>query len=194
MIQIRHCLYMMLSNRTFPVLVLCGFVFMACHGRLTKNVNSMMHKKVLLDTVDMEVINPRRNVYISNDSDKAFTLIVYNDESECISCNVNNLNEWHRFLTQVYSGNNGVKVCFIFSPENESANNIRVLLQKQSFGHPVFLDSAHVFEKANPWIPKESIYHTFLLDNNNKIVLIGNPLQNQKINQLFFEVISKRHY
>lgn len=181
----------MSSNKIILIPVLCAFVFTACHGRLTENVNNMMYKEVQLDTIDMEAINPRRNIYISNDSDKAFTLIVYNDESECISCNVNNLNEWHRFLTQVYSLDNGVKVCFVFSPEIESVDEIRALLQRQCFGHPVFVDSAHVFEKANPWIPKESIFHIFLLDKNNKIVLVGNPLQNQKINQLFFEVISK---
>lgn len=181
----------MSSNKLIFIPVLCTLMLAGCQGKLTKNVNKMMYKEVLLDTVDMEIINPRRNVYISDDSDKVFTLIVYYDESECMSCNVNNLNEWHRFLTQVYNADNSVKVCFVFAPEIGSVDKIRVLLQSQCFGHPVFVDSAHVFEKANPWIPKESIYHIFLLDKNNKIVLIGNPLQNQKINQLFFEVIGK---
>ena len=90
----------------------------------------MMYKEVLLDTVDMEIINPRRNVYISDDSDKVFTLIVYYDESECMSCNVNNLNEWHRFLTQVYNADNSVKVCFVFAPEIGSVDKIRVLLHQ----------------------------------------------------------------
>ncbi len=181
----------MSSNKLFLIPVLCTLVFTACHGKLTKNVNMMMHKTVQLDTIDMEVINPRRNIYLSNDSDKAFTLIIYNDESECLSCNVKKLNEWHRFLTQVYSTYNGVRVCYIFSPDDEDMDETRVLLQTQGFGHPVFVDSAHVFEKANPWLPKESIFHTFLLNNSNKIILIGNPLQNQKINQMFFDIISK---
>lgn len=37
----------------------------------------------------------------------------------------------------------------------------------------------------NITIPLESMYHTFLLDENNKVILVGNPIANDKIGICF---------
>lgn len=193
MSQIQLCLYMMSNSKYFPLLILCVSILSACHRELTENVSKMMHKSVQLNTADMDIVNQHGNIYNSVDSNNTFTLVVFNDESDCMSCKVSKLNEWHRFLTQVYDAHHGVNVCYIFSPNNENISNVRTLLSEQNFRHPVFIDSNHIFKKANQWIPLESMYHTFLLDKDNKIVLVGNPLQNQKINQMFFEIIKEQH-
>lgn len=184
----------MQSNRILIVwLVSWVLTLSACHGRLAENVNRMMHESVKLDTVDMENVNIHGSIYNSVGSNSEFTLVVYNDEFECLSCKVSRLNEWHRFLTQIYDAYHDVKVCFIFSPPNDNTDDIRELIGEQGFRHPVFIDSNHLFERENSWLPVESLYHTFLVDKDNRIVLVGNPLKNQKIRKMLFEIIEKQH-
>ena len=36
------------------------------------------------------------------------------------------------------------------------------------------------------------MYHTFLLDENNKIILVGNPLHNKKIEKLFLDMLDEK--
>lgn len=173
--------------------VLCVLIFSACQGRISKKVNSMMHERVRPDTSYMKIITPHVSIYNSTKSDKAYLLVVYNDETECLSCRATKLNVWHKFLTQVYNDYHGVEVCFIFSPKCENTQYICKLLENQRFGHSVYIDTANVFRKSNPWIPNESIYHTFLLDKDDKIVLVGNPHKNIRISQMFFDMLEKQH-
>ena len=52
--------------------------------------------------------------------------------------------------------------------------------------HNIILDSTNTFKKINPVIPlNNSSLHTFLLDKNNRIVLIGNPLNGDAMWNLF---------
>ena len=46
---------------------------------------------------------------------------------------------------------------------------------------PVHVDTAGVFIRENPHIPREAVYHTFLLDKDNRVVLVGNPSRSEKI-------------
>lgn len=44
---------------------------------------------------------------------------------------------------------------------------------------------------ANITIPSESMYHTFLLDENNKVILVGNPIANVKIGDMLQPIVEK---
>ena len=54
------------------------------------------------------------------------------------------------------------------------------------------IDSSDIFIKKNPHIPLKGVYHTFLLDENNNVILIGNPINNKKINRLFQKLIKDK--
>jgi len=56
---------------------------------------------------------------------------------------------------------------------------------------PVFVDSCYAFTRINPFIPHNTIMHTFLLNQNDSIVLVGNPLRNKKIEELVQKIILK---
>ena len=34
--------------------------------------------------------------------------------------------------------------------------------------------------------------HTFLLDENNNVLLVGNPLENEKIKKLFWQIVEEK--
>lgn len=56
--------------------------------------------------------------------------------------------------------------------------------------HPICIDHTNAFIKNNE-IPVNSAYHTFLVDSDNKVLAIGNPVRNPKIKDLYKEIILK---
>ena len=80
------------------------------------------------------------------------------------------------------------KVGFLpfFQPKN--MNEIGYLFVRDNFAYPVFMDFSNVINKLNQF-PKASQYHCFLLDKDNKVLMIGNPALNPKIWELYKEQI-----
>ncbi|MFI3306556.1 MAG: hypothetical protein R3Y68_08625 [Rikenellaceae bacterium] len=60
------------------------------------------------------------------------------------------------------------------------------------FDYPIIIDSIGEFERLNPHLPKNKAMHTFLLDENNNVVLVGNPLNNPKIEKMFKEIVEEK--
>ncbi len=59
------------------------------------------------------------------------------------------------------------------------------------FDYPVFLDTAGVFERSNPGLPANPVFHTFLLDRENRVVLVGSPIGNAKMWDLYKSTIAR---
>jgi hypothetical protein len=63
-----------------------------------------------------------------------------------------------------------LNVVFFFQPKSE--NDMRYIFLEDNFGYPVFIDMNNAINKLNHF-PKQSFYQCFLLDKNNKILMIG---------------------
>ena len=44
--------------------------------------------------------------------------------------------------------------------------------------------------ELNPAVPKDSRFHSFLLDEYDKVILVGNPARNPQILDLYMEMLS----
>lgn len=53
------------------------------------------------------------------------------------------------------------------------------------------MDTLGLFEHSNPQILHESKFHTLLLDKNNNVLLVGNPVENKKIEELFWQIVEE---
>ena len=56
------------------------------------------------------------------------------------------------------------------------------------FSYPVCLDIKGSFDKINK-IPSNLAFQTFLLDNRNKVIAIGNPIHNPNVRTLYLNLI-----
>lgn len=65
-------------------------------------------------------------------------------------------------------------------------------MKNNSLDYPVLLDTLGEFEKLNPHLPKNKALHTFLLDENNNVILVGNPLHNKKIEEMFNKIVEEK--
>ena len=64
--------------------------------------------------------------------------------------------------------------------------------QEKTIPQTIFVDTANVFTESNPNIPSESMYHTFLLDENNNVILVGNPIVNEKIADMLPSIVEEK--
>lgn len=96
---------------------------------------------------------------------------------------------WNPLLEYSKSYNGLLNFYFIFRPAKKDIKDVKLVLSKNvKFNYPVFLDTLGEFEKLNPHLPKNKALHTFLLDENNNVILVGDPLLNKKIERCFIRL------
>lgn len=58
--------------------------------------------------------------------------------------------------------------------------------------YPVYIDTQGVFQQNNPHLSKNKLLHTFLLDENNNVILVGNPVRNLRVKDLYDKAIAQK--
>ena len=43
-----------------------------------------------------------------------------------------------------------------------------------------------------PQLPSNPMLHTFLLDENNEVLVVGTPLENEKIDRMFWRTVKEK--
>lgn len=46
--------------------------------------------------------------------------------------------------------------------------------------------------ESTPNLPSESMYHTFMLDENNRVILVGNPMLNKQIEDMMLSIVDEK--
>ena len=115
-----------------------------------------------------------------------FSIVTYADSTGCISCKLQ-LPKWKSFIVELDSISLGkVPVYFFLCPKD--FKEIIYTLKRDYFDYPVCVDMKDVFNRLNHF-PDEIDFHTFLLDENSKVVAIGNPVYNFKVKELYLNII-----
>jgi hypothetical protein len=123
-------------------------------------------------------------------SDKFARFIVYVDSLECSSCRVGRMDEYNEIID--YQDSVGVQYMpiFIFSPPERIVEDLLYQIRISYFDYPILLDENGLFPAANPHIPADSRFHTFLIDKNGRVVLVGDPVNNPQLWELYKTTIT----
>lgn len=81
----------------------------------------------------------------------------------------------------------------IITPGSKTKKDLEHLFLEKLIPQTIFIDSANIFLRKNPHIPSETKYHTFLVDEDDKIVLVGNPITNKKIRNVLLSKFEKKY-
>ena len=81
----------------------------------------------------------------------------------------------------------GYDVGFLFVVQSKNYIEFEQKLTIYQFAYQIIYDTRDEINKLNQF-SKEERFRTFLLDNRNKVVLIGSPINNEKIRKLYFRV------
>lgn len=159
-----------------------SFLIHSCKSDFEKAYDSLNNSKIVIPS-NMSVTCEGKDTIINNIWKSEFKLVVYKDSMSCTPCFIETLPQWENILNKYDSKK--LSILFILSPTKTKENDLRLLLQFSDFKYPVILDFEKSFRSANLQIPENKLFHTFLLDKNNKVVLVGDPLNNIEINNLF---------
>ena len=123
---------------------------------------------------------------LKNNAKLKITTVVWGD---CDAC-VNELKEWKIFLENL-SNTEEVNVNFYLCTSD--LNFFRDNMYSQSIQEiPLIIDSDYYYLDKNVLPYNDKNFQTFLIDSNNKVLLIGNPIFSQKLKKLYLEEIHKR--
>lgn len=120
-----------------------------------------------------------------------YKLVHYVDSTTCSTCYLQKMALQEELFSMEKETDNGFYNIFVVDPAKNNSNIQRLKLEYDNKKLPstIFLDSGGVFSKENPNIPKEFLYHTFLLDKKNNVVFIGNPIANPSVKKKMYDII-----
>lgn len=118
-------------------------------------------------------------------------IVVYADSTDCTSCYIGKLKKWNEYLSVESETKGKVSFLFIMEVNANQLNIVKSALNTSSLKHSVYLDTLSFFRHANPQLPDVNFFHTFVLNNENKVIFVGNPLQDEKIEVMFNEILEK---
>ena len=116
-----------------------------------------------------------------------YKVVVFVDSVGCISCKLQ-LPRWKEFMHEVDSLSDG-NIPFIFFFQTKDERELRYILKRDNFSYPVCIDTEDIFNKLNRF-PREMMFQTFLVDPENHVKVIGNPIHNLSVKDLYLKEIA----
>ena len=117
-----------------------------------------------------------------------YTIVAYFDSVGCTSCRMK-LPEWIEFMKKVATLDPQKNVELIIITDTKDKQQITSLIRQYRFHYNVVNDSLGYFRSVNN-LTEDKKLHSFLLDSNHKVVLLGNPTDSKVIADLYLEQIS----
>jgi hypothetical protein len=116
-----------------------------------------------------------------------YKVLIYVDSIGCTSCKLQ-VSKWKELIAYTDSVTGGT-VPFLFFFHSNDYREIRYLLKVDGFDIPVCFDTEDELNKLNRF-PSDITFQTFLLDKDNKVAVIGNPIHNLAVKDLYLKHIS----
>lgn len=170
---------------TMPIFVSCK------NDRIEKELEDFYASRISLPTNRM--IKKDCSLYHDPMLDSSFVLVKYIEVHSCFDCQINQLAQ---FDYEAY--NNGLSkripiVYLVNTPTELDTSELYNKLCAKRIRGTLYLDTCNIFMEANPHIPNNPMFHTFLLNKKNEVILIGDPFENEKLNGLLEKVINKNY-
>ena len=182
------------TKRVFLIVVMsCAICFSAC-----KNAHRENAAKIVTEWTGKEIKFPQGLSCTSMGTDTScvnlyndnYKILLYVDSLGCSSCRLK-LYEWKLIITEADSLFGGeIDFLFFFQPKKQDEKELQFIFRQNSFQHPVFVDIRNEIDKLNKF-PSQTSYQCFLLNRDNKVVIIGNPSVNSGIWQLYKKYLSE---
>jgi len=182
-------------KKTTLFLLAALIVFISCETRRNgdkdkdklKQALSMWIGKEIFLPKDLEIKAREKDTICNDIFSKKFKVLIYVDSIGCTACKFK-LFEWGEIIKKVLKNNSNVS--FLFYVHSNDYVKLEEFTQINKFIYPIIYDKADKLNRLNH-LPDNLRFHTFLLNQNNKIVLVGNPVGNPKLLDLYLQQISK---
>lgn len=157
-------------------------LLMVCAISISCKNNDIQNK--LQKFINSEIIIPNNMDVFPDGCAQQFDgpkLVYFVDSIGCISCRLNHLFENLNILNE---SDAKCTVLPIIAP-NKNNQEVLLLIREHNIHIPIYIDKENSFYKLNKTLPPDYKYHSFLLDKNNQVVLVGDPLASDAMWTLF---------
>ena len=113
---------------------------------------------------------------------KEYKILMYVDSAGCSGCRLK-LFEWKQLMKEADSLFHG-QVGFLLFFQPKSTREMAYLFARDQFDYPVFMDISGAINRLNRF-PKLMEFQCFLLNGDNQVLMVGNPVLNLKIWELY---------
>ena len=177
------------------ILIILEGLLASCESYKTKyNLNKLTSQPVTIPDSLIKIINcSDTNNWRNNYSDIEYKFIHFLDSSTCIPCEFGYFDKWDNILSTDSITSGKIKFYFIINPSNEYKDNICRHYQISNIKYPIFIDYHSYLEKINNHIPKSKKYHSFLLNEFDQVVYVGNPTQDSALYSLFYNILQTKY-
>ncbi|WP_455673165.1 DUF1573 domain-containing protein [Phocaeicola sp.] len=165
-------------------------VFSSCKesekDKIARLVKEWEGKEILFPARSIFTIQGKDTVDFSF-ADADYKVVTYIDSVGCISCKLQ-LPRWKQFMHEVDSIiDRSIPFAFYFHPKD--MKELRYITRRDAFTYPACFDEIDEFNTLNHF-PGEMTFQTFLLDKDNKVMAIGNPVHNLKVKELYIQLLT----
>jgi hypothetical protein len=157
--------------------------------KLQKQLERFTAEEIVVSGKMRQTVAGRDSVMLVSASED-IRLIVWVDSLTCSMCRVNKMLEYSQIVDFHKEMKGKFVPLFVFSPSQNKIREVLQSLETTQFAYPVFVDERQEFPAANPHIPADNRFHTFLIDKNGKVVLVGDPVNNPQLWELYKTTIT----
>lgn len=145
--------------------------------------------KIRLDRMECRMYD--RDTVYADSVKPLLRLVTYVDSSVCSPCTLDHMYVWNDFIDESRQYNGKQEYIFVIAPKPGPYHLEDVHLSIESCGLkcPVYVDTAYVFKNDNPHLPTDNRFHTMLLDRNDSVLMVGSPLTNPQVEELFMRIV-----
>ncbi len=169
----------------FLLLLILVFV-VSCQNRTEKIVKYWLGKNMALDVKTEMVAYGKQPMKF----DSGFYVLSYVDSLGCVSCKMG-LPKWKAFSAYIDSiSQEHIPIVFVVQ-ESVRRNVLYSMKADNYFPDYVIVDKKDRIRNEYNF-PEEHDMQTFLIDKTDKVVAIGNPINQEKVLSLFVGYVTKK--
>lgn len=171
-------------------MIIVLFVVYSCKkdvaNKITSIVEEWNNKEIIYPNQMSFTILGKDTIQTFPIHNSKYSIVTYVDSVGCMSCKLQ-LREWLNFIEELnLRSNSSVPVYLFLHPKN--TNDMIATLKHYQFRYPVCIDERDSLNILNHFLDEMS-FQTFLLDQKNKVIAIGNPILNPQIKELYFSLL-----
>lgn len=156
--------------------------------RMERLLNQWHGKEIQFPSVPKFAVYGEDTVEMGISSEN-YKIVHYLDSTGCTTCKMD-LDRWKTFIGYMDSVSQSSVSCLIYIHATRK-REVKIALKEGRFDYPVCLDTNDELNRLNGF-PLNPVFQTMLLDKDNKVVAMGDPVKNPKVKELYLNVIAGR--
>ena len=124
--------------------------------------------------------------------DRPYKILIYTDDRGCTSCNLK-LREWSDMYETLFNRIVPGKLSVVILFDGREAEDMLALVRNAHWEMPVLWDRDGEINSRRPF-PKQVGMRCMLLDEEDRVLLVGNPFYSSSVSDLYLQTLVHSRY